>query len=68
MIELFVNSTPQQFLTPLSLAQLLSEKNLDQAKGIAVAVNDMIIPKATWSSTLLTNQDRVTIITATQGG
>ncbi len=68
MIELFVNSTPQQSLTPLSLAQLLSEKSLNQAKGIAVAVNDTVIPKATWSSTLLTDQDRVTIITATQGG
>jgi sulfur carrier protein len=68
MIELFVNSKPQQFTTPLSLTQLLADKNLITAKGIAVAVNDTVIPKTNWDQTQLTDRDRITIITATQGG
>lgn len=68
MLELFVNSKRQQFSIPVTLMQLLQGKNLHQAKGIAVAINDTVIPRSNWDHTTLSHQDRVTIITATQGG
>ncbi|HAO28941.1 MAG TPA: thiamine biosynthesis protein ThiS [Chryseobacterium indologenes] len=37
-------------------------------KGIAVAVNNRIIPLSAWAETFLKDQDSVLIITATQGG
>ncbi len=69
MRELFVNSKRQQFSIPVTLMQLLQGKNLHQAKGIAVAINNLtVIPRSNWDHTTLSHQNRITIITATQGG
>jgi sulfur carrier protein len=37
-------------------------------KGIAVAVNNVIVPKAEWESYPVLSQDKIVIIKATQGG
>ncbi|MBP9999025.1 MAG: sulfur carrier protein ThiS [Bacteroidales bacterium] len=37
-------------------------------RGVAVAVNNRIVPKAEWSSTALREDDQVTIIKAAFGG
>lgn len=37
-------------------------------RGIAIAVNNQVITKDTWSRTILKDQDQITIIQATQGG
>jgi sulfur carrier protein len=65
---LWINKIAQQHEAPLSLLGLL--QHLKQAKqtGIAVAVNNRVVPKANWSAYALEDQDSVTIITATQGG
>jgi sulfur carrier protein len=39
-----------------------------KSKGIAVAVNNQVIPKTDWGNTILQDKDSVLIITATQGG
>ncbi|GAA5053265.1 sulfur carrier protein [Thermocatellispora tengchongensis] len=36
--------------------------------GIAVAVNDEVVTRGAWSSTPLTERDRVEVLTAVQGG
>jgi sulfur carrier protein len=36
--------------------------------GIAVAVNDEVVPRSQWSSVELVDGDRVEILTAAQGG
>jgi sulfur carrier protein len=48
-------------------AALISQGILDQ-KGIAVAVNNAVIPKAEWLTRILEENDKITIIKATQGG
>ena len=68
MIELLVNSKLYHLPQPVSLAELMRSNQLDQASGIAVAVNNWVIPKTDCQSTLLQSQDKITIITATQGG
>ena len=40
----------------------------DKTKGIAIAVNQTIIPKTDWEKTSLKTNDAVLIIKATQGG
>jgi sulfur carrier protein len=37
-------------------------------KGIAIALNNRIIPQSFWAETLLNDKDSILIITATQGG
>jgi sulfur carrier protein len=37
-------------------------------KGIAVAINDAVVPRSRWSSVELVDGDRVEVLTAAQGG
>ncbi|MEP7766077.1 sulfur carrier protein ThiS [Sanguibacter sp. 25GB23B1] len=36
--------------------------------GIAAAVNDRVVPRSRWASTLLRDDDRIELVTAVQGG
>jgi sulfur carrier protein len=38
------------------------------AKGTAVAVNEVVVPRSTWSATELRPGDRVELLIASQGG
>jgi len=52
-----------------TLAALLEEKAVDVAqRGIAVAVNGEVVPRAAWTATPLRSGDRVEIVRARQGG
>lgn len=51
-----------------ALTEALKSYGLTQTKGIAVAVNDTVIPKTAWEAFQVKAQDQITIITAAQGG
>jgi len=52
-----------------TLAALLEEKTVDTSqRGIAVAVNGAIVPRAAWPQTKLRPGDSVEIVRARQGG
>jgi sulfur carrier protein len=56
-------------LLAATLAALLAEKAVDTGqKGIAVALNGAVIPRAAWPQTPLKAGDRVEIVRARQGG
>jgi len=67
-MTVFVNDQVQDLKTQFTLIALLSQLSLDAQKGIAVAVNNTVVPKKNWTSYLLSEQDKVTIIRASQGG
>lgn len=69
-MEIQVNGTIKQVAPEaLSLEALLSMHGVDPAaRGIAVAVNQEVIPRAEWSGHQLNQGDVVEIITARQGG
>lgn len=50
------------------LAVFLADQKLNQASGIAVAVNETIVPKQNWNTSELKNNDKIMVITATAGG
>ena len=52
----------------IQLDSLLSRLDKIALKGIAVSINNQIIPKKNWPSTPIKENDNITIITATQGG
>jgi sulfur carrier protein len=51
-----------------TLGVLLGELGLSDRRGMAVAVNDVVVGRASWASRLLEENDRVLVIQATQGG
>jgi len=62
-----VNGTSEPLVATLDA--LLAEKAVDTAqRGIAVAINGNVVPRAAWSVTTLRPGDRVEIVRARQGG
>jgi sulfur carrier protein len=56
-------------LAAATLAALLAEKAVDtEQKGIAVALNGAVVPRAVWPETALKPGDNVEIVRALQGG
>ena len=56
-------------LAAATLSALLEEKAVDTGqRGIAVAVNGAIVPRAAWPQTELRPGDNVEIVRARQGG
>jgi len=65
---IFLNHQPLDFSPDKSLFDLLHQNGYHEKKGIAVAVNDEVVAKSAWPEYPLKNADKVTLITATQGG
>jgi sulfur carrier protein len=56
-------------LVVATIELLLAEKALDTGqRGIAVALNGAVVPRAAWSNTPLKPGDSVEIVRARQGG
>jgi len=68
MIDIWVNKEKHQLDASISLFELLVKLQKENKKGIAVAHNNKVIPKKSWKSCTIADQDKITIITATQGG
>lgn len=51
-----------------SVQQLINMEIPLSQKGIAVAINNKVVPKSEWETKLISNNDAVLIIKATQGG
>lgn len=66
-IEVIVNQVKMQLAENSTLSYLLAQKSINTT-GIAVAVNQQIIPKTAWDTTILQHNDHILIIHASQGG
>lgn len=68
-MELTINHTTKKFeVLPENLEALIALELPEKKKGIAVALNNRIIPQSLWVETFLNDKDSILIITATQGG
>lgn len=68
-MELIINHKSTFFeVSNLSLEALVMQHCQGKTSGLAVAVNQKVIPKKLWSQTILQNKDSILLITATQGG
>lgn len=67
-MNVFVNNQNCELQTGSSLALALEKKGINGARGIAVAINNHVIPRTEWNNKILTENDKITIIKATQGG
>ncbi len=64
----FLNQKACELNDNNSLFDLLLTQDLANKKGIAVALNNRVIPRAKWNETILVENDKIVVITATQGG
>jgi sulfur carrier protein len=52
-----------------ALTAIMAADGIDPgARGIAVAVNDSVVPRGRWADTILSPGDRVEIVKVLQGG
>jgi sulfur carrier protein len=68
-MELKINNKTKQFAADSLTVQALLDLEIPiKQNGIAVAINNTVIPKSDWNSHAITATDAILIITATQGG
>lgn len=65
---ILLNDRPHPLREPTTLLALLDQLGLTARKGVAVAVNDAVVPRTAWPACVLADADRVLVIQATQGG
>lgn len=67
-MEIYINNQPKVFEIGASVQQVVDVWAGEKQKGIAVAINNTVVPKANWKDHLLQDRDRILLIKATQGG
>ncbi|UYQ92770.1 sulfur carrier protein ThiS [Chitinophaga horti] len=67
-MEVLVNNKLYAVQPETTVAGLLQFIQLSSEKGVAIAVNNQVVPRQQWMSTSLQPADSITIIRATQGG
>jgi sulfur carrier protein len=67
-IRISLNDEQRTFGVTTSIADLARELGVGGRKGVAIAINDTVVPRANWATHRLADGDRVLVIRATQGG
>lgn len=68
-MELRVNGESRELKDGATLAELLAEFGVDEeATGVAVAVNDTVVPRQVWPTMVLRGGESIEIVHAVQGG
>lgn len=67
VISVVVNGQPRELPGAATVADVVAATSAS-GNGIAVAVNDEVIPRGGWRTKALRDRDRVEILTAVQGG
>lgn len=65
---LFINNQKKDFDGTPSVADLLNVLQIENTRGLALAVNNQVVSKVDWNTFSFQENDHVTIIRATQGG
>lgn len=67
-MEITLNDKTHSVSGNTSLYDVVFSQLGDKQKGVAVAVNDSVIPKSNWEAHIIQSNDNILIIKATQGG
>jgi sulfur carrier protein len=66
-MNVIVNGAARELAEGTTLAEVVAELTAAPT-GVAVAVNDSVVPRGAWATTVLDDRDRVEVLTAVQGG
>jgi sulfur carrier protein len=64
----FVNDAPRELPADATVTTLMDHLAMTTRKGIALAINDVVLPRLDWHHHSLHDQDRVLVLSASQGG
>lgn len=67
-MQITFNNQPTEVDSNCTLLQLLVRQNLSDKQGIAVAVNNQVVPRSQWPHCQLQYNQVVVVFTAAQGG
>ena len=67
-MDILINNQTHTITDNTSLQTIVNAQLGDKQKGVAVAVNDTVIPKLSWENHIIQSNDHILIIKATQGG
>jgi sulfur carrier protein len=67
-MDILINNQKHTVNDNSSLQTIVNTQLGEKQKGVAVAVNDNVIPKLNWENYIIKSNDNILIIKATQGG
>jgi len=67
VITIVINDQARQVASELNLQQIISLFELPEM-GCVVAINNNIVPRSEWASTVLSQGDRISLFQAIAGG
>jgi sulfur carrier protein len=67
-MNIYVNDKPTEVEYDTSIHSLLKFMNIESFQGIAIGINDQVIPRDEWNSKSIKENDKVLLIKASQGG
>lgn len=66
-MRITVNGDDRDVERPLTVGELVDGEVVDR-RGVAVAVDGEVVPRAAWDTTVLTEGARLEVVGAVQGG
>lgn len=66
-MKITVNGAERETDEGASVARVVAAVT-DRPSGVAVALNDQVVPRGDWASTIVREADRIEVLTAVQGG
>jgi sulfur carrier protein len=68
-VRIVVNGSPREVQEDATVGALVTALGRDpEGRGVAVAVNDEVVPRGDWDERRLADGDQVEIVGAVQGG
>lgn len=65
---IYINDKEYALKQTQSLSELFRSLNINVEKGVAVAINNKVLPRTDWEKSIIKKNDKIILIKATQGG
>ena len=65
---IYINDKTYPLEKSQSLSDLFISLKIDVSKGVAVAINNKVMPRIDWDNSIVNINDKIIMIKATQGG
>lgn len=67
MAKFYLNDEARDLQGEKNLEEILTSE-LESTKGIAIAINGTLVPRSSWQETIISENTRILVVTAAQGG
>jgi sulfur carrier protein len=67
-MKIFINNEMIETREQILLSEFLDSAGIRSERGVALALNEVVIPKSSWHEKELMENDKILVIRASQGG